>query len=100
MQKAQDMLHQVLPIKCLEAVVLGLFLTMKIEPLDRVTVSFKSTCQGQIYRHIVLVIKHKDKWGALGLSRKPDLMNKNLEFNSLSDLLRDYQMGYTASISI
>ncbi|KAI8899590.1 VASH2 protein [Globomyces pollinis-pini] len=83
-----------LPIKCLEAVVLGIQQTMNLENLDRITLSFKSVCDGIVYRHIVLVLKYFDKWGALGLSRRPDLMNKTLTYRTLSDLIHEYKICY------
>lgn len=42
--------------------------------------SFKSEAQGNIYRHIVLCVKFKDKLGCLGLSRRDDLMDKPMSF--------------------
>ena len=49
--------------------------------VDRVPVSFTSECQGNIYRHIVLLIHHEGLFGALGLSRRKDLMDKPLTFD-------------------
>ncbi|KAI8915850.1 Vasohibin-domain-containing protein [Gorgonomyces haynaldii] len=84
MQKAQEMIRDALPIKCLEAVVIAMFLTMKMD-IDRITVSFKSNVNGNVYRHIVLAIRLGDRWGAIGLSRKADLMNKDLIYPNLVD---------------
>lgn len=39
-----------------------------------------STCE-QEYQHIVLLVQHEGKYGAFGISRCPDLMNKDLIFN-------------------
>ncbi|KAH9272229.1 hypothetical protein BASA83_005571 [Batrachochytrium salamandrivorans] len=57
-------------------------------------VSFKSQCDGHIYRHIVLVLKFGNKWGAIGLSRKSDLKDKKLVHMSLSALMQDYKACY------
>ncbi|KAK5668355.1 hypothetical protein QVD99_005382 [Batrachochytrium dendrobatidis] len=91
---AQKMVQQALPIKCLEATILGIYLTMKFDDLLRMTVSFKSECNGEIYRHIVLIIKLGGKWGAIGLSKKSDLMNKSLTYTSLSELMENYKTCY------
>lgn len=44
----------------------------------------------QEYRHIVLVVydSASRKYGALGLSRRPELMDKPLTYDRLSDLVR------------
>lgn len=91
------MISESLPIKCLEAVVLGMYLTCGLD-IDRITMSFKSRCEDKIYRHIVLVIRVGDKWGAVGLSRRPDLMGKPFSFRSLSSLVENYRDSYTKSI--
>ncbi|OAJ36914.1 hypothetical protein BDEG_21014 [Batrachochytrium dendrobatidis JEL423] len=60
---AQKMVQQALPIKCLEATILGIYLTMKFDDLLRMS------CLG-------------GKWGAIGLSKKSDLMNKSLTYTT------------------
>lgn len=97
---AQEMMTQSLPIKCLEAVVLAIWLTNGMDQ-DRIStrcltiaLAFKSSCDDKIYRHIVLVVKTGDSWGALGLSRRSDLMGKPMGFTSLLDLVRDYDRCY------
>ena len=35
-----------------------------------------------------------DKWGALGISRRAELMDKDLLFDSLADLMSDYKAAY------
>jgi len=62
--------------------------------LLRVPVSFKSISDGVEYFHIVLGIKHKNLWGAVGISRLPNLMHKALKHNSLIDLILDYNKCY------
>lgn len=34
------------------------------------------------------------KWGALGISRRDELMFKDLAFDSLSELVLDFKAGY------
>ncbi len=50
----------------------------------------------EVHRHIVLVIHQPamQLWGALGISRREELMFKDLTFTSLSELVADYKAGY------
>ena len=43
-------------------------------------------CAPSPHRHIVLAVYHAPsrKWGALGLSRRPQLMDKELAYDSLA----------------
>lgn len=71
MATARDVLKDCLPIKCIEAVFLGLYLTSGWEGLDRIPLAFKSRAAGVSYRHIVLAVYDRagHKFGALGMSR-------------------------------
>lgn len=86
-----------LPIKCLEAVVVALYLTSNM-PCVRIAMSFKSISNEKPYRHIVLALRISDKsgdrWGAIGLSRKVDLQGKPATFKSLSDLVLEFKLSY------
>ncbi|ETV75596.1 hypothetical protein, variant 1 [Aphanomyces astaci] len=102
---AKDIIHDALPIQCLEAVFLAAYLTAGgpeyegatfNHQIDRIPISFKTSSGGTTFRHIVLAIKHQHLWGALGLSRSPGLMNKELKFKSLSDLVGNFVEQYTA----
>lgn len=44
----------------------------------------------------MLVIHHmpSNKWGALGISRRSELMYKEMSYDSLADLVLDYKQGY------
>ena len=55
--------------------------------------SDKDVC---FYRHIVLAVRHPEtgRWGALGLSRRAELMDKPLIYSSLADLLAAYVASY------
>ncbi len=50
----------------------------------------------QVYRHIVLAVHHlpSGRYGALGLSRRSELMYKPLRFSSLAELVGDFRAGY------
>ena len=82
---AKDIIHQSLPIKCLEAVVVATYLTMGVHALERIPLAFESHANGNTYRHIVLVVRHRPKpghslWGAIGLSRRQTLMWKDCQY--------------------
>ncbi len=47
---ARDIVRQGLPIKCVEAVFLGLLLTAGWTHLDRIPVGFKTCVAGHVYR--------------------------------------------------
>ncbi|KAI9349583.1 VASH2 protein [Obelidium mucronatum] len=94
MKLAQEICRFGLPIKCLEAVVVATHLTNEIFEIDRYALSFKTKCNDQTYRHIVLVVKYKDKYGSLGLSRRHDLMDKPLQFSSIEELVQEFRESY------
>lgn len=48
--------------------------------VERFTISFKSVFGGNAHRHVVLGIYYGGKYGALGMSRREDLMYKPLTF--------------------
>eukprot|EP00128_Syssomonas_multiformis_P016521 Colp12_sorted_trinity150504_noHs@9280 len=94
MDTAKEIIREALPIKCLEAAILGIYLTNSMTEIERFTISFKTQFQGQIYRHIVLGIYHDGRYGALGLSRRDDLMYKPVVYPTLHSLLKDYERSY------
>ena len=67
-----------------------------MQDLVRVPISFKSSADGNVYRHIVLAIAQNSKWGALGISRRDSLMYKDMRFSSLSDLILEFKSSYAA----
>ncbi|CAH1792343.1 unnamed protein product, partial [Owenia fusiformis] len=95
MESARDMIKESLPIKCLEAVILGIYLTNGIPGTERFPISFKTSFMGNIHRHVVLGVYNGGRYGALGMSRRDDLMNKPLIYKSLSELIVDYEDSYT-----
>lgn len=96
MDTARAILRDALPIKCVEAVFLALYLTAGIAGLERIPLAFKTTVGGHTYRHIVLAVHDRTEgtYGALGISRRKELMYKELCHPSLSELVRSFVDGY------
>lgn len=94
METAKEMIREALPIKCLEAVVMGIFLTNGMVGVERFTISFKTLFKDHLHRHIVLGVSYGGFYGAIGMSRRDDLMYKPLEFKSLADLVLDFAKCY------
>ncbi|ELT94112.1 hypothetical protein CAPTEDRAFT_139464 [Capitella teleta] len=94
MDVAKDMIRESLPIKCLEAVILGIYLTNGIPGLDRFPVSFRTVFNRNIYNHVVLGVYYNGLYGSIGMSRRSDLMDKPLVFKSLSGLVSDFKASY------
>ncbi|VEL28643.1 unnamed protein product [Protopolystoma xenopodis] len=91
---AKQIIKDSLPIKCLEAVILAIYLTRRNTDLHRFTIAFKTEFNGTNFRHVVLGIQNQNKFGALGISRRADLMFKPLQYPSLSILLEEYIKAY------
>lgn len=94
MDIAKEMTREALPIKCLEAVILGIYLTNNMPSVERFPLSFKSKFSGNDFHHIVLGVHSGGRFGALGMSRREDLMFKPLEFRTLMDLVQDFHVAY------
>lgn len=94
METAKEIIHESLPIKCLEAVILAVYLTNGFRNVERFSISFNSLFQDVTYRHVVLGIYCNGYYGALGLSRRKELMFKPLVFQSLYDLIMNFQVSY------
>ena len=93
---AKEIIDIALPIQCVEATFIGLYLTRKLDEFHRFPLSFKSYFEDGPHRHMVLVLKSKVNglWGAIGISRRQDLMYKPLIFTSLYDLIIEYKRSY------
>nr|XP_040055801.1 tubulinyl-Tyr carboxypeptidase 1 isoform X1 [Gasterosteus aculeatus aculeatus]XP_040055802.1 tubulinyl-Tyr carboxypeptidase 1 isoform X1 [Gasterosteus aculeatus aculeatus] len=113
---AKEMTREALPIKCLEAVILGmylyfsrsccmpldmlrclltvLYLTNNMPGVERFPLSFQSHFSGNHFHHIVLGVHSGGRFGALGISRREDLMFKALEFRTLMDLVQEFEGAY------
>lgn len=94
MDLAKEMTKEALPIKCLEAVILGIYLTNSMPTLERFPISFKTYFSGNYFRHIVLGVNFAGRYGALGMSRREDLMYKPPAFRTLSELVLDFEAAY------
>lgn len=94
MDIAKEMTREALPIKCLEAVILGIYLTNSMPGVERFPLSFQSHFSGNHFHHIVLGVHSGGRFGALGMSRREDLMFKPLEFKTLMDLVQEYEGAY------
>ncbi|KAG7252042.1 hypothetical protein CRUP_027375, partial [Coryphaenoides rupestris] len=88
MDIAKEMTREVLPIKCLEAVILSIYLTTNLPGVERFPLSFKTQFSGNHFYHI------RGRFGALGISRRDDLMFKHLEFRTLDDLVQEFEGAY------
>ncbi|XP_063295725.1 tubulinyl-Tyr carboxypeptidase 1 [Pelobates fuscus] len=95
MDLAKEMTKEALPIKCLEAVILAIYLTNNISGLERFPISFKTQFSGGCFRHIVLGLHWSGHFGAMGMSRREGLMYKPLRHRTLNDLLTDFQEAYS-----
>lgn len=68
----------------------------KLVQIERYPLSFKSKCADRSYRHIVLAVfdTRTTLWGALGISRRTALQQKDVKFESLSALVAEYRKSY------
>lgn len=82
------------PIQCVEAVFIAGVLTAGWENVFRFPISFKSKYETHIHRHIVLAIYSEGRWGAIGISRRQNLMYKPFIYSSLWELIEEYQDSY------
>ncbi|KAF8298555.1 hypothetical protein TcYC6_0074610 [Trypanosoma cruzi] len=96
MLTSKEILAEALPIRCLEATFVGLYLTHGMKGVDRIPLSFKSRARGKSFHHIVLVIRCDLLYGALGLSRRSTLMDKPMMYKSLFELIMEYKEQYEA----
>jgi len=94
MECAREMIREALPIKCLEAVILGIFLTNGMLGVERFSLGFKTIFKGHTHRHVVLGISHGGYYGAIGMSRREDLMYKPMQYKSLAELVFDFERCY------
>ncbi|KAJ8377783.1 hypothetical protein AAFF_G00253990 [Aldrovandia affinis] len=94
METAREMTRESLPIKCLEAVILGIYLTNGLTSVERFPISFKTQFSGNHFHHVVLGVYCNGRYGTLGMSRRTDLMDKALTFRTLSELVFDFEESY------
>ncbi|CAM4689050.1 unnamed protein product [Leuciscus chuanchicus] len=94
METAREMIRESLPIKCLEAVILGIYLTNGLTSVERFPISFKTQFSGHHFHHVVLGVYCNGRYGTLGMSRRADLMDRSLSFRTLSELVFDFEDSY------
>lgn len=94
LEVAKRVIRESLPIKCVEAVYLGIYCTQSMSDMDRLPLIFNSEISGHRYGHIVLAVRYSGKIGAIGLSRRADLMFKAWGFDTLADLILNYKQSY------
>lgn len=70
------------------------YLTNNMPAVERFPLSFKSQFSGNHFHHIVLGVHSGGRFGALGMSRREDLMFKPLEFRTLLDLVQEFEGAY------
>ncbi|TRY66601.1 hypothetical protein DNTS_025346 [Danionella cerebrum] len=71
------------------------YLTNSLPGAERFPLSFKTRFSGShFFNHVVLGVQCGGRWGALGLSRRPELMYRPPEHRSLLELLLDFQEAY------
>ena len=93
----KELIRISLPIQCVEAVFIASVLTRNMTYVDRIPISFKSIFGGTIHRHIVMAVRCEDgMWGSIGISRRENLMFKFPQYNSLMDLIHDFEVSYQA----
>ncbi|XP_068609846.1 tubulinyl-Tyr carboxypeptidase 2 [Brachionichthys hirsutus] len=94
METAREMIRESLPIKCLEAVILGTYLTNGLTSLERFPISFKTHFSGHYFHHVVLGVYCEGRYGSLGMSRRQDLMDKPLTHRTLGELVAEFESSY------
>nr|XP_040055804.1 tubulinyl-Tyr carboxypeptidase 1 isoform X3 [Gasterosteus aculeatus aculeatus] len=70
------------------------YLTNNMPGVERFPLSFQSHFSGNHFHHIVLGVHSGGRFGALGISRREDLMFKALEFRTLMDLVQEFEGAY------
>ena len=102
METSRTIVRESLPIKCMEAVVLGVYLTNGVPCLGRFPINFKSelppsrVSQGgqRFFYHVVLGLAYGNRFGSAGLSRRSTLMDKPFDYTSLHDLIEEFDESY------
>jgi hypothetical protein len=95
MEVAKQILREALPMKCLEAVAVSLYLTRDL-PIVRLPLRFQTAVDSHTFWHIVCAVQLPDgKFGALGISRRPTLDFRDMTYNSLSQLTLSYIEEYS-----
>ncbi|MGH0114748.1 UNVERIFIED_CONTAM: hypothetical protein FKN15_045423, partial [Acipenser sinensis] len=75
-------------------IVLHSYLTNGLTSVERFPISFKTQFSGNYFHHVVLGVYCNGRYGSLGMSRRPDLMDKPLAFRTLSELIFEFEDSY------
>ena len=95
LETGKEIARECLPIKCLEAVFLSLYLTQDCPGVERIPLSLTSHWEGHEYRHVVCCTWDGDQqFGALGISRRKELAYKPMHYRSLADLVFEFADSY------
>ncbi|EFJ37010.1 hypothetical protein SELMODRAFT_6937, partial [Selaginella moellendorffii] len=89
-----QMIHSPQAIKCVEGVILAIYLTAGLQGVERLPVGFETEQDTKIHQHIILVVRNGKKFGAFGMSREADLAGREIEFDSFSSIVSDYKRAY------
>ncbi|RXM31814.1 Vasohibin-2 [Acipenser ruthenus] len=71
-----------------------IYLTNGLTSMERFPISFKTQFSGNYFHHVVLGVYCNGRYGSLGMSRRPDLMDKPLAFRTLSELIFEFEDSY------
>lgn len=110
MEVSKKIIEDSLPIKCLEAVILSIYLINEITGanptndtytgnIEKFTIGFKTASKGNIHRHVVLGVYFNGQFGALGISRRSDLGYKILKYKTLTDLIVEFIECYASYVT-
>lgn len=94
MDTCKEIIKDSLPIRCVEGTLLAIYLTQNFDNILRYPISFRSYVGDTSYKHIILCVQRGHLFGALGISRKQNLMYKPLEFTSLGALIQNFWNAY------
>uniref|UniRef100_A0A3P9Q0H9 Vasohibin 2 n=1 Tax=Poecilia reticulata TaxID=8081 RepID=A0A3P9Q0H9_POERE len=70
------------------------YLTNGLASLERFPISFKTQFSGHCFHHVVLGVYCNGRYGSLGMSRRPDLMDKPLSHRTLGELVAEFESSY------
>jgi len=91
---AKELCREGLPIRCVDAVFLAIYLTTGRQGMQRFPLSFRTRQNGKSFAHIVMAVKANELWGSLGISRRRTLGFKPLRFAKLSHLVAEFRRSY------
>lgn len=94
MDLVKEMIKEVLLIKCLEVVILGIYFINSMFILECFFISFKIYFLGNYFCYIVLGVNFVGCYGVLGMSWCEDLMYKLFVFCMFSEFVLDFEVVY------